>query len=196
MSAPFLWLIVGPNGAGKSTYQQRVIAPHLKLPFVNADLIARARWGDAHTRHAYDAARMAEATRQRLIGVRASFVAETVFSHPAKLALVDQARDAGYIVWMSYINVALPALSVARVGARVREGGHPVASDKVRSRYAKLQANVQASVARVDRLMVVDNTASDRALRDIMLFESGRLVWAAAGPPAWAAALFASYLEA
>ncbi len=189
-----LWLIVGPNGAGKSTYQQRVIAPHLKLPFVNADLIARARWGDAHIHHAYDAARMAEATRQRLIGLRASFVAETVFSHPAKLALIDRARDAGYIVWMSYVNVAMPGLSVARVGARVREGGHPVASGKVRDRYAKLQANVLASVARVDRLMVLDNTASDRALRDIMLFQSGRLVWVAAQAPPWSAALFADYL--
>lgn len=195
MSAPFLWLIVGPNGAGKSTYQQRVIAPHLKLPFVNADLIARGCWGDNHPRHAYAAARMAEAARQRLIGARASFVAETVFSHPAKLALLDQARAAGYVVWMSYVNVALPALSVARVGARVREGGHPVPAAKVRSRYAKLQANVLASVERVDRLTVVDNTASDRALRDILLFQSGRLVWAAPRLPTWCAALFAEYID-
>ena len=41
-------VIAGPNGAGKTTLYERVIYPGRPgLPFVNADVIAAARFGDA-----------------------------------------------------------------------------------------------------------------------------------------------------
>jgi len=195
MKSPFLWLLAGPNGAGKSTYHQRVIAPRLRVPFVNADLIARDRWPRDYPGRGYEAARLAAATRERLVRVRASFVAETVFSHPSKLDFIRKANAAGYTVWLTFVSVASPDLAVARVGQRVREGGHPVPSDKVRGRYERLLDNVRAAVDLVDRLNVVDNSEQGRALRDVLLFERGRAVWCAKDLPAWVTDAFADHLD-
>ena len=80
---PVLHLIAGPNGAGKTTLATRVIAPVTHLPFINADVIAAQRWPDAQAEHAYDASQVAAEQRRELIGARASFITETVFSHPS-----------------------------------------------------------------------------------------------------------------
>src|SRR5439155_15775748 len=85
---PAAWLIVGINGAGKTTFYEEFLRPRLSAEFVNADEIARARWGELAPAHAYEAGRLAEMRRRELIGQRASLVAETVFSHPSKLDLV------------------------------------------------------------------------------------------------------------
>ena len=40
-------LVVGPNGAGKTTFVELVLAPlRPGVTFVNADVIAAARWPD------------------------------------------------------------------------------------------------------------------------------------------------------
>lgn len=51
-------IAAGPNGSGKSTFVELVLAPcRPGVTFVNADVIAAARWPDDPTGHAYDAAR-------------------------------------------------------------------------------------------------------------------------------------------
>jgi predicted ABC-type ATPase len=77
----------------------------------------------------------------------------------------------------------------------VHEGGHPVPPQKIRSRYRKLTENVLAAVELVDRLAVVDNTEKGRALRDVLLFEHGNLIWRASDLPKWASNLFSQYLK-
>ncbi|MFW6730679.1 MAG: hypothetical protein ACODUE_02930 [Synechococcus sp.] len=42
---PQLWMLVGGNGAGKSTFYRLMLQP-LGLPFVNADLLARAAFAE------------------------------------------------------------------------------------------------------------------------------------------------------
>ncbi len=157
---------------------------------MNADLIARAKWPQSYARHAYEAGRLAAQTRQRLIAARKSFVAETVFSHPSKLELINQARAADYVIWMTFVCVSSPELSVARVGQRIREGGHPVPPEKIRSRYENLRANVLVSVELVDRLTMVDNSEKGRALRDALLIERGQIIWRNKARPAWIYEMF------
>ena len=90
-------LVVGPNGAGKSTFVELTLAPLLPgSVFVNADEIAKRDGPMTRASHAYDAARMAADARARLIELGRSFIAETVFSHPSKLELIDAAHAAGY----------------------------------------------------------------------------------------------------
>ncbi len=90
---PVLCLIAGPNGAGKATLATPVIAPVTRLPFINADVIAAQRWPSAQADHACDASQVAAEQRRELIGARASFITETVFSHPSKLALIRDAQE-------------------------------------------------------------------------------------------------------
>lgn len=187
--APLLWLIIGPNGAGKSTYYRERIEPMLAAEFVNADVIAKERWGSQAAQHAYEAATYAAERRAQLIADRRSFVAESVFSHPSKLDLVAEAVRAGYDLWVTFVCVASPELSVARVQDRVRQGGHDVPADKIRERYVRLQALAKQAILASSRAFIVDNTDPHRPLRDVMLFERGRVVWQADTLPVWAAAL-------
>ena len=189
MSAPLLWILVGPNGAGKTTYYERYIRPRLSLPFINADLIASAQWPGDAANHSYEAARLAAETRRALMEKQRSFVTETVFSHPSKLDLLSEARERGYLIWLTCIYLDDPELAVARVSQRIDEGGHAVPPEKIRQRYARMIDNVRQSVDIADRVSLIDNSYRHRAYQDVVRYESGGLVWvnpSAKLQPAWA----------
>lgn len=152
-------LVVGPNGSGKSTFVEFTLAPLLPTSvFVNADEIARQRWPSDAAAHAYEAARIAADTRARLIEVRRSFIAETVFSHPSKLELIDSAHAASYTVVLHVLLIP-EELAVQRVKHRVAAGGHEVPEDKIRQRYQRLWPLVVTAIARCDSATVYDNSA-------------------------------------
>jgi predicted ABC-type ATPase len=154
-------LIVGPNGAGKSTFAQEVLTKRLPGSlFVNADLIAAQRWPEDPEAHSYDAAKIAEATRSSLIEAGRQFITETVFSHPSKLALIDQAQEAGYFVAL-HVLMLPEALAVARVMARVGRGGHSVPEDKIRERYRRLWPLVAMAAASTQSASFWDNSTLD-----------------------------------
>jgi predicted ABC-type ATPase len=165
-------LVVGPNGAGKSTFVELVLADLRRgVPFVNADEIAKVRWPDDPAAHSYDAARIAERTRIRLIEAGAPLIAETVFSHPSKLELIDAARAAGYTVALQVLLVP-EDLAVARVARRVAAGGHPVPEEKIRARYRRLWPLVAEAVARSDTARIWDNSRRDGP-EEVALFAGG-----------------------
>jgi predicted ABC-type ATPase len=183
---PFLWVLAGPNGAGKTTYYERKIRPVLKAEFVNADILARQRWGpDDAARHTAEAAKLTDERRLELTAARRSFVAETVFSHPSKLDLLRRAKDQGYVIWLTFIYLESAELAIARVRERVERGGHDVPADRIRGRYARLPEMVRAAVRLVDRAFIVDNSYLGRALRDVIVFERGRVTYAVEDPPKW-----------
>jgi predicted ABC-type ATPase len=175
-------LVVGPNGAGKSTFVRLVLIPALPpgTLFVNADEITKVRWPGAETEHAYDAARIAADTRARLIQTGQPFIAETVFSHPSKLELIDDALATGYTVKLHVIAVPL-VISLHRVPFRVAHGGHDVPPDKITQRYERLWPLVAEAITRADAADVWDN--SRRRPVKVAEFIAGLSV----GPPAWPA---------
>lgn len=175
-------LVVGPNGAGKSTFVELTLAPLLpRSAFVNADEIARQRWPDDPAAHAYDAARIAADTRTRLIELGRPYIAETVFSHPSKLELLDAAHAAGYTVVLHVLLIP-QELAVQRVRHRVSAGGHDVPEDKIRGRYQRLWALVAAAIADSDSATVYDNSGL-RGPRIVAQFSGGFAI----GVPAWPA---------
>ena len=154
-------LIIGPNGAGKTTLYERVIAPGRPgLPFVNADRIAADRFGDDAEERSYEAAQIAQATRDALIAARLDFCTETMFSHDSKLELVNAAVDARYDVVVHVVMIPLE-LSGPRVAARVAGGGHSVPAGKLAGRYERLWPNVVAAVPLCHRVVFWDNAADD-----------------------------------
>src|SRR3954449_11414463 len=154
-------LVVGPNGAGKSTFVELILAPlRPGVTVVNADVIAAQRWPEDPQAHAYDAARVAAQTRTRLIERKDPFLAETVFSHPSRLDLIDAASAAGYAVTLHVLLVP-EDLTVHRVAQRVAAGGHTVPEDKIRSRYLRLWSLVAVAITRTDATHVWDNSRHD-----------------------------------
>jgi predicted ABC-type ATPase len=173
-------LIVGPNGAGKSTFAKEILAEQLPgIEFVNADLIARDRWPEDPEIHSYEAARIAEATRSALIESGRQFIAETVFSHPSKVALIDQAQEAGYYVALHVLMVP-EDVTVARVAARVEHGGHSVPENKIRERYQRLWPLVAVAAAKAQSAAFWDNSTLDGP-ELVAELASGQLL----APPKW-----------
>ena len=175
-------LVVGPNGAGKSTFVELTLAPLLPgSVFVNADEIAKQRWPDDPAAHAYEAARVAADTRARIIELGESFIAETVFSHPSKLELIDTAHAAATSVVLHVLLIP-EELAVRRVRYRVNAGGHDVPENKIRERYQRLWALVTAAIARSDSATVYDNTAT-KGPRIVAQMSNGHII----GAPTWPA---------
>lgn len=175
MSTPVLHLLAGPNGAGKSTLANRVLAPRTRLPFINADVIAAERWPDAPAEHAYDASQIAAEQREGLIASRRSFITETVFSHPSKVALVRTAVGAGYLVHLHVVMVPVE-VSIGRVAHRVRRGGHDVPEQKIIERYDRLWDLVVAARDLADRTTIYDNENDRHPYRIVATYERGRVV--------------------
>lgn len=173
-------LVVGCNGAGKSTFIELTLAPLLpRSVFVNADEIAKRRWPEDPAGHSYDAARIAAQTRARLIELGESFIAETVFSHPSKLELLDSARLQGYSVVVHAVLIP-EELAVARVRHRVAAGGHSVPEAKIRERYQRLWALVATAAGRADSATFYDNSGI-RGPRIVAQVSGGIIV----GSPTW-----------
>ncbi|HKC27926.1 MAG TPA: zeta toxin family protein, partial [Jatrophihabitans sp.] len=117
----------------------------------------RHRWPDDSAAHAYDAAQIASDTRTALITARRPFIAETVFSHPSKLDIIDQAHAAGFTVFL-HVMLVPEELAVSRVRYRVHAGGHTVPEDKIRARYQRLWPFVVTAMSRADVATVYDNS--------------------------------------
>ncbi|WP_197377290.1 AAA family ATPase [Mycolicibacterium baixiangningiae] len=175
-------LVVGPNGAGKSTFVAFTLGPLLPgSPFVNADEIAKQRWPTDAERHSYQAARVAAATRTALIEAGRSFIAETVFSHPSKLDLVDEALARDYTVVLHVLLIP-EDLAVERVKHRVLAGGHNVAEEKIRERHRRLWDLVVRAIGSCDSATVYDNSGR-KGPRIVAQFAGGDPI----GAPAWPA---------
>ena len=144
---PVFHLLAGPNGAGKSTLYRALVRDGIfgaDLVFVNADLCERD-----HLQHITDPEQRSQAARAWADVQRASqlargepFVSETVFSHPSKLALIEEALAQGYIVALYVVALDDPQRLLVRVQRRVREGGHAVPPDRILARYPRTLANV------------------------------------------------------
>lgn len=113
---------------------------------------------------AYDAARLAQERRQRLLSARESFITETVFSHPSKVELVMHAKELGYYVTL-HVMIVPVALTVQRVADRVDVGGHSVPEEKVTARYERLWPLVVAAAGAVDEAWFYDNSSASAPYR-------------------------------
>jgi len=183
-------VLVGGNGAGKTTFYRHNIS-HLKIPFINADLIAAEQHPKNPEIFSYQAARQAEVLREQYIRERRSFCFETVFSHESKVEFLARAKQAGYEITLVFIHVELSELNKRRVAHRVLHGGHNVPEEKIESRIPRTIDNVKSVKGVVDFLYVFDNSSAELPHRFVLKFEFGSLVKKQSPIPVWAKDIFA-----
>jgi predicted ABC-type ATPase len=180
---PQLVLLAGPNGAGKSTFYDVFLAAS-PLPFLNPDLFAAETGVDS-----LEAARILDATRDRMIEGGLGFITETVFSDPfgQKIDMLRKAVEAGYDVTLIYVGVANAKLSSLRVDQRIARGGHDVPRDRIASRFKRSLENLKRAIPFVPTVELYDNSSADDPYRHIATSKAGTLTSRTAGRlPAWA----------
>ena len=72
--------------------------------------------------------------------------------------ILRKAKEEGYFIKCVFVLTVDPYINVARVEARVAQGGHNVEKDKIVSRYSKSLANIKELLELCDILHVYDNT--------------------------------------
>lgn len=115
-------------------------------------------WFDQVTVNSYHAAVAADFLRQRLMEKGVSFSFETVMSFDDKVALLEKAQALGYRTYLYSIATDDPAINVARVKARVVQGGHDVPEDKIRKRYALSLGLLLPALKHTSRAYLFDNS--------------------------------------
>ncbi|WP_239061766.1 zeta toxin family protein [Ideonella livida] len=112
--------------------------------------------------NSYWASALADVIRHRLMAARVTFTFETVMSSPDKVTFLRKAREAGYRTYLYFVATEDPDINVARVQYRVQTGGHPVAEDKIRSRYTRSLALLADALGAADRAYLFDNSGAER----------------------------------
>lgn len=159
------WLIAGPNGVGKTTYAfKHVVAISGSVNFVNMDEIARGLSPLAPVAAEREAARVALWRARFFIANDIVFSMETTMSGNTHLALMEEAREAGLSPILLYFSVREPEISLQRIARRVAEGGHNVAEDVVRRRFARSHANLARYAAAADLWRVYEASGSKPCL--------------------------------
>ena len=129
-------IVAGPNGAGKTTFAREYLLKEANCPdFVNVDLIAAGLSPFDPDRAAIRAGRIMLSEIERRIRKGESFAFETTLSGHLYARLIPRWRNDGYKVRLVFLSLPTPEIAIARVAARVAQGGHNVASIVVRRRF-------------------------------------------------------------
>jgi len=130
-------IIAGPNGAGKTTFAEEFLPGEAGLPvFINADLIAAGLSPFAPEVGALRAGRLMLREIDRCAAEGRSFAFETTLSGHTYLHRVDAWRRDGFVVELIFLSLDSEEEALARVAMRVRQGGHDVAAEVIRRRFA------------------------------------------------------------
>lgn len=137
-------ILAGPNGAGKTTFAREYLLKEAHCPdFVNVDLIAAGLSPFDPDRAAIRAGRIMLSEIQRRVRKGESFAFETTLSGHVYARLIPAWRNAGYRVKLIFLSLPNPELAIARVAARVAQGGHHVEKAVVRRRFQSGLRNFQ-----------------------------------------------------
>lgn len=187
-----LLLIAGPNGAGKSTLAQSGVFQEWFVDVVclNPDLITQARlrllgysgFKDAPTddqeREFKRAAEDVATTLEVMVHANGRIAVETVLSTEKYQGLVKKVLKSGGDVRMVYVVLSSPDLHIARVAARVRQGGHNVPEDKIRQRWSRSLQLFPWFASHCRDFLVFDNSDSTPNIppRLVAVGQDGRVI--------------------
>ena len=133
---PRIVALAGPNGADKSTTAERLLRGPIAVDeFVNADVIAQGLSGFAPERVAMAAGRVMMARLHALAIQQVSFAFETTLSGVTYARRISEWKRLGYHIKLIFLSLATVDMAVARVSARVAQGGHGVPEVVIRRRF-------------------------------------------------------------
>lgn len=159
-------MIAGPNGAGKTTFAREFLPAEAGLPvFVNADLIAAGFSPFNPELAAIRAGRLMLQEIDAHAAAGRSFAFETTLAGLSYVRRIDAWRKDGYVVELIFLSLPSAEEAIRRVAQRVRQGGHDVAQDVIRRRFAAgMRHFLETYRHRVDYWMWFDNSGFEPVL--------------------------------
>lgn len=158
--SPRCVIVAGPNGAGKTTFAREYL-PHEAgvLHFVNADLIAAGLSPLLPSLAALAAGRLMLREIDRLAAERENFAFESTLSGRSYLSRIRRWKADGYRIEILFLKLDSPGLALARIRARVKQGGHAVPRADVLRRFERSWLNfVHQYRPLADAWFVYDNS--------------------------------------
>jgi predicted ABC-type ATPase len=131
-----LTVVGGPNGAGKTTVI-RGILKRTPQPYLSADLIAFERSQQNLSADPVAAGREFLTLVDTYLAGDLSFVVESTLSGRTFRRKLEQARVAGFEIFIGFVFLDSSNLSASRVGERVRKGGHDVPEEDIHRRFPR-----------------------------------------------------------
>ena len=162
-------IIAGPNGAGKTTFARSFLPEEAQcLRFINADLIAAGLSPFAPETAAFKAGRLMLEEMANCVQKGESFAFETTLSGLHYLVRIKQWQEQGYHVSLFFLYLPDVETAIARVAARVKQGGHDIPSDVIRRRFtAGLRNFHQVYKSVVDLWALFDNAGETPVLLEL-----------------------------
>jgi predicted ABC-type ATPase len=159
-------IIAGPNGAGKTTFAREFLPAEAGLPvFVNADLIAAGLSPFNPEIAAIRAGRLMLQEIDAHASAGRSFAFETTLAGHSYVRRIDTWRNDGYLVELIFLSLPSPEEAVRRVAQRVKQGGHDVAENVIRRRFAAgMRHFLETYRHRTDYWMWFDNSGLEPVL--------------------------------
>jgi len=138
-------MIAGPNGAGKTSFAREFLPREAGCAeFINVDLIAAGLSPFDPPRAALQAGRVMLQEIGRRVRAGESFAFETTLAGRQYARWIPRWRAAGYHVKLIFLSLPNAELAMARVAARVAQGGHAVEEVVVRRRFDAGRRHFQA----------------------------------------------------
>ncbi|MBI5056026.1 MAG: zeta toxin family protein [Nitrospirae bacterium] len=161
-------IIAGPNGAGKTTFAKEYLPNEADCPdFINADLIAAGLSPFKPEAAALHAGRLMLQEIKSRVKQRKSFAFETTLSGRSYAQMVPQWQALGYHVKLIFLNLPNAEMAMARVAARVIQGGHNVSEEVIRRRFSAGLRNFDNIYKEiVNAWILYDNSGSVPVLLD------------------------------
>ena len=80
-------------------------------------------------------------------------------SHPSKVEILHQARDAGFLITLFFVGIDDPRTNIERVALRVAQGGHDVPANRIVPRWRRSMALLYDAIRASDDAYIFDNGA-------------------------------------
>jgi predicted ABC-type ATPase len=159
-------IIAGPNGAGKTTFARSFLPEEAQCNrFINADLIAAGLSPFAPEAAALRAGRLMLEEIANCVQREENFAFETTLAGRTYLSHIRRWREWGYHVSLFFLSLPNAEAAIARVAARVQQGGHNIPETVIRRRFVAGYRNFnQDYKAAVNSWTLFDNVGEEPSL--------------------------------
>ena len=184
MTRPVLYVLAGVNGAGKSSVGGYLLR-RAGFTWFDPDTFARELVAATGCRQeAANAQAWAEGVRRLDAAVaqgRTHAFETTLGGRTIAAKILAATRTHDVLIW--FCGLDSPDRHLARVRARVAQGGHDIPESNIRARYPQAQRNLIDLMPHLAHLRVYDNSAEaatgDAVPDPVLVLEmaGGRLAW-------------------